>query len=128
MKLLGHGLTLWGFVFAVGSALYPLSVDSRRAFEAVMLVVLAVATALASLLHLRGVRERVLREALVAACVWPALCVALDLVMSMVVPPRFGVGDYLREFGLRYLIVPAIVMGVGGWWSSAASSRARRSS
>jgi hypothetical protein len=48
IKLLGYGLMLWAVTFAVGSALYPLSVDSRRLFEAVMIVTLVVVSSATS--------------------------------------------------------------------------------
>jgi hypothetical protein len=113
IKLLGHGLVLWAVTFAVGSALYPLSVDSRPLFESVMALTLVVVSSATILIHLRGAREHVFREALVAACIWPVLCVALDLVVLMLVPPRFGISEYLGEFGLKYLLIPAIVIGLG---------------
>lgn len=113
VRLFGYGLMLWAFMFAVSSALYPWSIAARPSFELAMAVVLAAAAAIASVLYLRGVQGHVLRQATIAACLWSLLCLALDAVMLAVLPPRLSVGEYLREMGFVYLVIPATVMAIG---------------
>jgi hypothetical protein len=104
---------LWGTGFAVSSALYPGSIEAPLLFRFTLTLTLAVASAAASMLYLRVFRAHVLRHALIAASLWPALCVGLDLIMLMVVPPRLGIREYLAELGPINLVVAVVTLAVG---------------
>lgn len=106
------GLVLWGVVFSVASALYPWEIVDRRLFESIMSVVLAWVTTCVATAYLRGLEGRILARAIVAALSWPLTCVALDLVVSMLAPPRFSMREYAEAIGVNYLMIPAIVLGL----------------
>ncbi|HVY31045.1 MAG TPA: hypothetical protein VHB79_31030 [Polyangiaceae bacterium] len=111
-KIVTHGLVLWGFMFAVTSALYPLSIDDRELFGSVRLVLLTFATTASTVLYLRGVQAHLVRAAAMAAAMWMTICIVLDLTVLALGPPRFGIFEYLKQTGATYLVIPAIVFGL----------------
>jgi hypothetical protein len=119
--LLAYGFMLWGVMFAFFRALYPWSVDSPAWFDMAVAVVLAVTTAITGKLYASGPEPHVSRRVLLAAWVWPLLCVGMDLIMLSVFPPRQTMLDYLRQRGVVYIIVPTVMTAIGLGRSARAS-------
>jgi hypothetical protein len=46
------------------------------------------------------------------SALWAIICVGLDLVMLMTLPPRLSLPEYLSQDGLVYLMIPPIVVGL----------------
>lgn len=111
-KVATHALVLWGFMFAVTSALYPLSIGDPVLFGSIRVVVLAFATTASAMLYLRGVQAHFARRAAIVAATWTTTCVVFDLVVLAMEPPRFGIVEYFRQIGVTYLVIPAIVFGL----------------
>lgn len=112
-RLIGYGAMLWGFLFAVGSALYPWSVDDRPTYNGVLSITAAVATALATMHFLRSQRDHVLRRTLTAAVVWPLLCVTMDLLVFMLLPPRLAGAEAVAQLVPVYFVIAVVVAAVG---------------
>jgi hypothetical protein len=111
-RALWLGLVLWGVLFSWSSALYPWAVANRLMFESLRGVVLASAATTVGTAYLRGLSGRILGRALAASALWTLTCVSLDLVVSMLQPPRFAFSEYLASGGLGYLMIPVIVLGL----------------
>jgi hypothetical protein len=108
-RALWLGLVLWGVLFSWSSALYPWAVANRLMLRG---VVLASAATTVGTAYLRGLSGRILGRALAASALWTLTCVSLDLVVSMLQPPRFAFSEYLASGGLGYLMIPVIVLGL----------------
>ncbi len=100
-KLFAYGFMLWGFMFALSSALYPWRIASPRLFEVVTALALAGATTIATVRYLASGRLQTMSRAVKAACIWPVLCLGMDLVMLEVFPPAPA---EKRPFELKSLV------------------------
>lgn len=110
IRCLGMGALLWGCVFAIASMLYPWDMPNRHQFAWVMAVAVAGVAIAVATAYVRGLQGSVLRQVIAAAVLWPVTCVVLDFIVFLLVVPRVSVGQYLKQVGLAYLLIPPIVL------------------
>lgn len=115
IRCLWMGALLWICVFAIASLLYPWDIANRHLFEWVMAVVVAGAAIAVATAYVRGLQSPVLPQVVTAAVLWPVMCVVLDFMVILAVVPRVSLGQYLKQVGLAYLMIPPIVLGLAYW-------------
>lgn len=109
-----YGFLIWLVPFAVGFSIYmPLHATQRDVFENTMGVVLVFSTVFFSNLHFRKLTSGFVGEGILAGVVWMAISLGLDLPMFSWGPMARPIGDYLKDIGMAYLMIPTITMGCG---------------
>jgi hypothetical protein len=113
-KAILFGVYIWVTAFAVAFAIFPLRESSRPLFESIMPVVLASATVVFAHRYFKHVRDGFRREGVLLGLVWLATNVLIDLpVMLSPSPMQMTVGQYIRDIGLTYVMIPIITAGMG---------------
>lgn len=109
-----YGFLVWLVPFAVAFSIYkPLHETQRDVFENAMAIALAFTTMLFSNLHFRKLHSSFAREGILAGLVWMAISLGLDLLMFSWGPMARPLGDYLKDIGMAYLVIPVITIGCG---------------
>jgi hypothetical protein len=106
-----HGFLLWLVPLALSFVSFPLKQASSPLFETLMAVTLTACATLFSVLTLRG--HGGWRFGLVVGLAWLAISLALDLALFVGGPMAMGLGAYLQDIGLTYLIFPIVTTGIG---------------
>jgi hypothetical protein len=111
-RLLGFGVVLWAVVLGVAMAMGSWRTTNRPLFESMIAVTLATATVVMMTVHLRRVSWGFLRAGALAGVIWPAVSVALDMVVFSTGPMKMAFSDYVQDIALTYLMIPVIAMGM----------------
>lgn len=111
-RIVWLGALLWGILFAIGSALYPMSVGNRALFGSVMSVLIAGSSVGVASAYLRDLHGHLFWRVSVASCTWVATCWLLDLLAMSLLPPRYSFADYFKEVGVGYFMIPVIALGL----------------
>jgi hypothetical protein len=111
-RVLWLGALLWGALFAIASALYPMSVDNRALFGSLMAVVIACSSVGVASAYLRDLHGHLFWRVLVASCTWVVTCWLLDLLAMSLLPPRYSFAEYVKQLGVDYLMIPVIALGL----------------
>jgi hypothetical protein len=107
------GFLVWLFAFVVSVLIFPLHETERPLFESIMPVALALATVTLAALYFRRVRTAFLREGVILGLLWLAINVVIDLLLFIWGPLKMTPGDYVKDIGLTYLMIPIITAGMG---------------
>jgi hypothetical protein len=107
------GLVLWFIPFATAVALFDVRSNQRPLFESIMPVVLAICAAMLAGLYLGKVEAHFVREGILLGVIWPAVSIAIDLLMFLWGPMKMSLADYMMDIGITYLMFPAITIGMG---------------
>jgi signal transduction histidine kinase len=122
-RLIG-GLLTWLIPFLVAIPFYGkdgLLIDFQL-FKSLMIVVGSITAAILIIWSFRSIRKDYIREAIVTGLVWLLANWVLDLIilvglLGMTLP------DYATQIGLRYLVIPAMVIAAGIVADEAAKKR-----
>jgi len=126
-RLAGAFLT-WLIPFAAAVPFYGpagLMID-QQLFKSIMIVVGSITAAFLIVWCFRPVEREYTREAVITGIVWLLANWVLDLIvlvslLGMTLP------DYATQIGLRYLVIPVMVIAAGVVADGAAGTRAGRS-
>ncbi|MDO9326073.1 MAG: hypothetical protein Q7T80_14075 [Methanoregula sp.] len=109
------GILSWLVPFLVAVPFYgrdgTLAIDLDL-FKSIMIVVSSITAAILIIWFFRSVHASYTREAVITGLVWLGMNWALDaivLVGLLGMPPA----DYFTQIGIRYLMIPAIVIAAG---------------
>lgn len=112
-RLIGAFLT-WLIPFVCAIPFYGkdgLLVD-QQLFKSIMIVVGSITAAILIVWCFRPVENNFTREAIVTGIVWLLANWILDLIV-LVVLLGMALPDYAAQIGLRYLVIPAMVIAAG---------------
>ena len=107
------GFLVWLAAFVAAFLIFPLRESARPLFESIMPVVVTVATVVFAVIYFRRVREDYAREGTLLGALWFAMNVAIDLPLMLTGPIGMGLGEYVADIGVTYLIIPAVTVGIG---------------
>ncbi len=116
-KALLYGLLAWVIPFAVSFLVFPLRESWRALFESIMPVAVAMTVAALSVSYFRGVRAKGVREGVLLGLIWLGISLAIDLLMFSGGPMKMGLGEYMADIGLTYVMIPAITIAIGAAWA-----------
>lgn len=113
LKIVLYGFLIWLLPFAVSFIIFPLKSSIYPLFESILSVVVAVAAVLFSYLYLKSINKNYVQEGLLVGLIWFFLNIALDLIIFMPSSPlQMSFTDYITGIGLKYLIIPAVTIGM----------------
>lgn len=114
-KAFGLGFLTWLVPFVVSFAFYKpdgtLSVDIFL-FKSIMIVVASVFGSFALVKYFKSVNEQFVKEGVLLGVLWLVINIILDLII-LVPMSKMSIGNYIVQIGLRYLMIPAISIGMG---------------
>ena len=109
------GALSWLVPFLVAVPLYgrdgTLTIEPAL-FKSIMIVISSITAAILIIWFFKNVRASYTREAVISGLVWLAINWALDAVVLVGFLGMLP-GDYLTQIGIRYLMIPAIVIAAG---------------
>ncbi|KKR05506.1 MAG: hypothetical protein UT34_C0002G0013 [candidate division WS6 bacterium GW2011_GWF2_39_15] len=106
-------LILWLVPFVVAFMIFPLRESDRPFFESIMPVTVVLTTMILSIVYFKGVGGRFLKEGIFLGLVFFLVNIGIDCLIFMKGPWAMSVGEYFKDIGLTYLVIPAITMGIG---------------
>lgn len=106
-----YGFLIWLVPFIIALFLYPVRGSQRPLFESIMSVVLASLVSYFAYRYFRADERTTLREGIVLGMIWLAMSLIIDLFLFMQGPMKMALGEYLKDIGLAYLIMPAVTTG-----------------
>ena len=112
-RLIGAFLT-WLIPFAAAVPFYGpsgLSID-QQLFKSIMIVAGSITAAILIVWCFRPVKKNFTHEAIVTGIVWLLANWILDLIV-LVGLLGMALPDYAAQIGLRYLVIPAMVVAAG---------------
>jgi hypothetical protein len=112
-KAIFFGFMAWLIAFIVAIIIYPLKEINPPFFETIMPIVLTVCGVLFSIIYFKGVEANFVKEGLLLGIIFFVLNNVIDLGMFMWGPMKMGLGAYMTDIGLTYLIYPIITTGFG---------------
>ena len=107
------GIAIWAFVFIVAMFAFPLREHERPLFESIMPVALVLAVTTASVRYFRSANRGSVRGGLGLGLIWFAINLAIDATMFSWGPMQMSLGDYVKDIGVTYLLIPVIPIGLG---------------
>lgn len=109
------GFLTWLVPFVAAFAFYKsdgtLSVDIFL-FKSIMIVVASAFGSFALVKYFKSVKDNFVKEGVLVGVLWFAINIILDLII-LVPMSKMSIGDYVMQIGLRYLMIPAISVGMG---------------
>lgn len=81
-------------------------------FKSIMIVISSITAAILIIWFFKNVRVSYTHEAIITGLVWLAMNWVLDAIV-LVGLLGMPAGDYLTQIGIRYLMIPAIVIAAG---------------
>ena len=113
IRALLYGLVVWVVPFIVAWIIYPLHEFERPLFESIMPVAVALSTAVFSVLYLKELEIGFLKEGLYLGLLWFAICILIDLLLFSWGPMKMNFGDYIKDIGITYIMIPVITVTMG---------------
>ena len=113
IRALLYGLVVWVVPFIVAWIIYPLHEFERPLFESIMPVAVALSTAVFSVLYLKELEIGFLKEGLYLGLLWFAICILIDLLLFSWGPMKMNFGDYIKDIGITYIMIPVITVMMG---------------
>ncbi|MBI2823957.1 MAG: hypothetical protein HYX69_04610 [Planctomycetia bacterium] len=110
---LGLAVAAWLAPFAASIFLFPLKQSSPPLFDSLMGVLLAGSTVLLGCAYLRRTAGRFVVCGARIGLIWMAANWVLDAPMFSAGPMAMGLGQYVADIGLAYLMIPVITIGLG---------------
>lgn len=109
------GFLTWLVPFVAAFAFYKpdgtLSVDIFL-FKSIMIIVASAFGSFALVKYFKSVKGNFVKEGVLVGALWWAINIILDLII-LVPMSKMSIRDYVFQIGLRYLMIPAISMGMG---------------
>lgn len=109
------GFLTWLVPFIVAIPFYKadrtLAVDIFL-FKSIMIVVASAFGSFALVKYFKTVKDNFVKEGVLVGVLWFAINIILDMII-LIPMPKMLIGDYVMQIGLRYLMIPAISVGMG---------------
>ena len=113
-KIVLYGFLVWLIPFAVSFFIYPLKIPMYSLFESIMSVLIAVAAIIFSYLYFKDIKTNFVMEGIITGIVWFIIAIVIDLLMFMPASPmHMNFTDYMMSVGVKYLIIPVVMVGTG---------------
>jgi hypothetical protein len=110
-----YGFLTWLVPFVAAFAFYKpdgtLSVDIFL-FKSIMIVVASAFGSFALVKYLKSVKDNFIKEGVLVGALWFATNIILDVII-LIPMSKMSIKDYVMQIGLRYLMIPAISIGMG---------------
>ncbi|MGZ7116214.1 MAG: hypothetical protein ACXVHS_02040 [Methanobacterium sp.] len=114
LKIVFYGFLVWLIPFAVSFVIFPLKAPMYPLFESILSVVIAIAAVLLSYFYLKAIENNYIIEGIKIGVTWFIINIAIDLLIFMPASPmQMNFADYIMIIGPKYLIIPAITIGMG---------------
>lgn len=113
IKALLFGLVVWVAPFIVAWIIYPLHESERPLFESIMPVAVALCTAVFTVLYLKELEMGFFKEGIYLGILWFIICIVIDLLLFSWGPMKMNFGDYMKDIGITYLLIPVITVTMG---------------
>lgn len=108
-----YGFLVWLIPFIIAFIIFPIREHDRPLFESIMPVTVTFCAALLSVLYLRKVDRSFLKEGILLGLIWFLISVLIDLPMFSAGPMKMSFGDYWKDIGLTYMIIPIVTVASG---------------
>lgn len=108
-----YGFLIWLIPFIVSFIIFPIHENDRTLFESIMPVVLTISTVLFSILYLKKVETKFLKEGILLGVIWFLISFIIDQFLFSAMPMKMSFIDYIKDIGLTYLIIPTVTIGSG---------------
>lgn len=113
LKIIIYGFLVWLVPFAVSFMIYPLKTPLYPLFESILSVVIAISAVFFSYYYLKSVMGNYIMEGIIIGLVWFIICIAVDLTMFLPPSPmQMSFTNYITSIGPKYLIIPAVTIGM----------------
>ena len=106
-------LLVWVVPFVVAMFVFPLRESDRAFFESIMPVAVVLATVFFSALYFKKVDAYFLKEGILLGFIFLLVSLAIDLVLFSQGSMAMPLGDYIKDIGFTYLMIPVITIGFG---------------
>lgn len=114
-RLFFFGLFVWMVPFVVAFPFYSstgeLTIDVFL-FKSIMILTLVATTAFLSAVYFKKTNRATISSSLMAGLIWLLIPVLLDFLILIPIS-EMSTPDYMKQIGMRYLVVPVIVVGQG---------------
>ncbi|MFN7922770.1 MAG: hypothetical protein U0Q16_21875 [Bryobacteraceae bacterium] len=108
-----YGLLIWLIVMGVATVAFPLRSAERTLFDSIMPVALASAVAVCGVFYFGHVTNHYVREGILLGLLWFAVSFVIDTAAFTGGPLRMSFGEYCRDIGVTYLMIPVITTCYG---------------
>jgi hypothetical protein len=113
IRALVFGLIVWAVPFIVAMVIYPLYEYERPLFESIMPVAVALSASVFTVFYLNILEMDFLKESIYLGILWFVICIGIDLLMFSWGPMKMNFGDYMKDIGITYLMIPVITITMG---------------
>lgn len=108
-----YGLLIWVVIYVFSLVFSEFRVKNLLLFESIFALVVTISTLFFSVLYFKNIYRKAMNESVKVGVIWFFITIALDLLLYIKGPLAMDFKDYLEDFGLTYLIIPAITIGIG---------------
>lgn len=112
LKKIGYGLIVWAVPFVSAIPLMGVMEADPIFFKTLMIVIGGISGAVCAVLYFNKVGRDFLKEGLILGLVWLIVNWLLDFVVLLPLS-KMPYGQYFKEIGLRYLVMPAMTVPLG---------------
>jgi len=113
-SLIIYGFLIWLVPFVISFFIFPLHQNDRVFFETLMSIIL-ITTIMAVLIKYSQTNAlNTAKEGLFIGLIWMVLNLILDSFIFIWGPLARPLGDYIKDIGLMYLLIPIITTAVTG--------------
>jgi hypothetical protein len=109
--ILLYGVCVWLIPFIVALLIFPIRETERPLFESIMPVAVTFSVVLFSILCFTKVDTAFLKEGILLGTVWLLISISIDLLMFSSGSMKMGIGDYFKDIGFTYVIIPLVTVG-----------------
>ncbi|NOZ75920.1 MAG: hypothetical protein GXO90_11215 [FCB group bacterium] len=107
-----YGFLLWLTVFIGSILIYPVKNTDPIFFETLITIILVGFTVFFANLYLKKIQSDLSKAAVFAGIVWMIINIVIDLFMFSSGPMKMPIGNYFKDIGLTYLVIPMITYGI----------------
>jgi len=112
LKKIGYGLIVWVVPYISAIPLLGLMERDPIFFKTIMIIIGGLIGAICVILYFSKVDKNYLSEGIMLGVIWMALNWLLDFV-ALLPLSKMPYGQYFKEIGLRYLVMPAMTIPIG---------------
>ncbi len=112
-RLLIFGVLVWMVPFVVAFPFYSATGELTMdvfLFKSIMILTLVTTTTVLSVVQLKKTKGTALSTSLVVGLTWLLIPLLLDFLILIPVA-EMSTSDYIKQIGMRYMVVPMIVIG-----------------
>ncbi|WKZ29827.1 MAG: hypothetical protein QY314_03385 [Candidatus Dojkabacteria bacterium] len=109
LSVVSYGAGHWFTVLAISFLLFSFRQNEPIFFESLISLTLVAVTIFFGFIFLRRYRPISSKEALLTGFVWMLVNLALDQLLFMWGPMKMNLIAYVKDIGVTYLMVPAII-------------------